>query len=152
VCSSDLDLEQGRLHWLDIYAKGGLGFNNVANANADIARLCPALIEYFESGARTSMLDLALLHAAARCHRVILRGQAGEPAQLYERGDGEESGDFLRRLTSGEGAREAETGVFAEPVFAALHRGDLELPEGSAAYVLFREKTLPTLAASDLVT
>ncbi len=38
-----------------------------------------------------------------------------------------------------------------EACSAALLRGDLDLPEGSASYALFRQRMVPTLAAPDLL-
>ena len=66
-----LDMWEKRLHWLDVQSKGQFEMNNVENSRSAIAKLCPELIEYFSSGVRPSMFDLALLHAAARCKRVI---------------------------------------------------------------------------------
>jgi hypothetical protein len=139
------DLEAGRLHWLDAYARGQLELNNVANASHDIRRLCPDLIQYFASGVRPSMYDLARLHAAARCRRVLVRDGAGIRA-VVRRPD-ESARDFLTRIGGGEPAT-LPTDV---PVFAALLRGDLELPAGSTAYALFRERVTAPIAASDLL-
>jgi hypothetical protein len=36
-------------------------------------------------------------------------------------------------------------------MMALLFRGDVDLPEGSAAYALIRERVTPSLAASDLL-
>jgi hypothetical protein len=38
------------------------------------------------------------------------------------------------------------------PILAMLYRGDIDLPEGSTAYALFRERITPSLAASDLLS
>jgi hypothetical protein len=53
------------LHWLDVYSTGEFEFNNVASSNSAITTICPTMIDYFASGTRTTMLDLARLHAAA---------------------------------------------------------------------------------------
>lgn len=141
-----IDLENGTLHWIDTYAKGQLAFNNVANANRDIQRLCPERIAYFGSGIRMSMRELSLLHAAARARRVILRGRT---CRAYERRDGETAAAFLARLG---GTPDAEVDATSlAPQFAALFRDDLELPPGATCYALFRERGTPTIAAADLI-
>lgn len=40
-----VDLVDGKLHWLDIYSRGMLAFNNVATSDSSITSLCPRLIE-----------------------------------------------------------------------------------------------------------
>jgi hypothetical protein len=145
-----VDVRDRVLHWLDVQSAGEVAFNNVASSNRDIARVCPALIGYFASGTRPSMLDLALLHAAARCRAVIVRGAA---TTRYVRRAGEDIVAFHARLVRGEpDERGGVVSLGTAPVFAALFKGDVELPKGSAAYALFREQVTPSLAASDLVT
>jgi hypothetical protein len=147
-----LDLEQGRLHWLDVQSKGNLEMNNVEKSKSAIALLCPALMTYFLSGVRPSMYDVGLLHAAARCRRVFVRH--GSVAARYDRRPGEAAMDFYARIRA-EAADEAKAALPREeegPVLALLHRGDLTLPPKSSVYALFREKTLPSLEAADLLS
>jgi hypothetical protein len=108
---------------------------------------------YFASGVRPSMLDLALLHAAARCQRVFLRDTGGG-ASLFVRRSGEEPESFHARLVRGEPDEPRARLVRSDgaPALAVLAHGDLELPAGSAVYALFREQVTPTLAASDLLS
>lgn len=146
-----IDLKDNTLHWLDTYSKGELELNTVESSNTAIAKLCPEMMEYFASGVRASMYDLALLHAAARGDRVTVRGQS---SRVYLRGPGEDAAAFHARLRKKLDPLPAPpilptTGA---PVFAALYRGDVALPPGSAAYALFREQVNPTLSASDLLT
>lgn len=145
-----LDLERRRLHWLDVYAKGGLAFNNVATSNRAIQRTCPALMDYFASGARTSMWEVAARHAAARCQRAFVRSDA--TVTLFERAGGESAAAFHTRLLSGEGGV-GVSGVDddGEPVLAALFEGDLPLPHGSEVYALFQGERAGNVAASDLL-
>jgi hypothetical protein len=142
-----LDLETSTLHWLDVYATDQLAMNNVATSNADIKTICPNTLDYFASGVRISLFDLALLHGAARAQRVVFRGAASVG---FERAPGENAQFFLRRIRAGEGAGEARLATLETPVLAMLHKGDLALPEGSAAYALFREGLVTNLSASDL--
>jgi hypothetical protein len=144
-----IDLRSNRLHWLDTYSRGQLHLNNVANSNRAITQICPAMIDYFASGVRMSMLDLALLHAAARCDRVFLRNASG--VRLFQRAVNEAPRDFLRRLRAREGERTGSP-MGEAPIFAALYRGDRPLPDGSTCYALFREQLTRTIAAADLIT
>ncbi|MBK7537623.1 MAG: hypothetical protein IPI49_20070 [Myxococcales bacterium] len=157
-----VDLQTSTLHWLDAYAPGMLEFNNVASSQGDVARICPAMIAYFATGTRPTMLELARLHAAARCRRVIVRGAGG--ARLFVRGPDETPEQLLGRLRAGQadqvlappgapGLADAVTAALGTaPALALLHQGDLGLPEDSAVYALFRRRLVPTLAAADLLT
>ncbi|MFV8754301.1 MXAN_6230/SCO0854 family RING domain-containing protein [Nannocystaceae bacterium ST9] len=146
------DVRESTLHWLDVHAKGRLEMNNVATSNAAISKIAPELIDYFASGVRPSMYDLALLHAAARCDRVFVRGPAG--FALYVRRADESVFDFHHRMV-GERADEprcAAPRAEGPPLFAALVHADLALPEASVSYSLTHEQAVPTLAASDLIS
>jgi hypothetical protein len=146
------DVREGVLHWLDVHAKGQLEMNDVESSNAAITKIAPELIDYFASGVRPSMYDLALLHAAARCDRVFVRRATG--FSQYVRQPRESSVDFHRRLV-GERADEPRSGpprAEGPPQFAALFQGDLALPVGSEVFSLTREQVTPTLAASDLIS
>jgi hypothetical protein len=143
-----IDLQQGVLHWLDVQAKGSLKFNNVATSNSAIASICPALMAYFDSGTRPSLFDLGLLHAAARCDSLQIRGEGG--GTFVRRAD-ETAIAFHARILRGE--VDAGAGITSDqPCLALLYRGDIDPPLGSAVYALFRERVVPTLAASDLLS
>lgn len=157
-----VDVRDGVLHWLDVHARGALRMNNVATSNHDIQRICPELMSWFASGTRVSMGELALLHAAARCEEITLRGPQ---SCLVRREPGESAEHLYRRLQQAAAAQQGpfsgeapgvgssrEVGPIGdEPVLALLLHGDLSLPAGSAAYALFREHLTCTLAASDLI-
>ena len=147
-----IDLEHDTLHWLDVHAKGQLDMNNVESSKADLGRMCPEMIAYFASGVRTTMYDLALLHAAARAQRVWLRGDDG--VRRHRRTPGEDTATFLARLRRGEGGEPATLAdaLGGGPVLAALARGDLDLPAGSVVYALFRERVTASIAAADLLS
>ncbi len=144
------DLERSLLHWLDVHSQGNFAMNNVESSKSAIDKLCPESIAYFESGVRPSMFDLGLLHLAARCRRVVLRGGKGT-RQLTRRPD-EDAVAFHRRLRGGEpGVEDEGFDLGQSPVLALLYRGDLELPANSRVYALFREQLTPDLAAGDLL-
>ncbi len=143
------DLEDSRLHWLDVHSKGHLEMNNVETSKSAIFKLCPESIAYFESGVRPSMFDLGLLHLAARCQRVVLR-DGGRFRQLIRRSD-EDAEAFHDRLRLGESDHDGRFDPGLDPALALLYRGDLELPPNSRVYALFREQLTPDLAASDLL-
>lgn len=149
-----LDLHEGVLHWLDVHSRGGLEFNNVESSNSAITKICPEQISYFESGVRASMFDLGLLHAAARCQRVWIRGAAAGAVGEFVRTRDESIGAFYTRLVAGQPNKTTTFNprLDGPPMLALLFRGDLELPAGSPAYALFRESVTPSLAASDLLS
>lgn len=159
-----LDLRDDVIHWVDAYSTGMPALNNVASSNTAITKVCPELIDYFAWGARASMLDLALLHAAARCRRVLVRSGAKGGARsaapttthLFERGPDEDALAFLARLRTGASASNragALTDLDATaPWFAALLHGDVDVPNGSTAYALFRERITTSIAAADLLS
>jgi hypothetical protein len=143
-----LDLEEQCMHWLDVQSKGQLQMNNVANSNSDITKICPGLISYFRSGARSSMYELGLLHAAARCKKVTIRG--ARTTSLL-RGDDESCVSFLKRLRSLEIASAEQIQVDEKPVLGFLLNRDIDLPISSSVYAVFAETTRSTLSASDLL-
>ena len=98
------------------------------------------------------MYDLALLHAAARAERVWLRAADGSVG-VIRRAAGEDAAAFLARLERGPGEPARLADALAHgPVLAALVHGDLELPDGSTAYALFRERVTAPIAAADLLS
>lgn len=144
------DLERGILHWLDVYSAGELAFNTAATSRRAVARICPTLIDYFASGCRPSLYELALLHAASRSRRVYVRDGV---LRCFEREPDEAAASFLARLLVDQGG----TTVAAPPPggresFAALYRGDLDLSPDTQRYVLFPERLFGTLSASDLIS
>jgi hypothetical protein len=147
-----LDLEENTLHWLDAHAKGEFEMSNVETSRAAISKLCPELITYFASGTRTTLYELALLYAAARCVQVHVR--CGKEIQTFQKRSGESVETFHNRLVQGAGTSHGDTlpELVDRPALAFLHAGDLDLPEGTEAYVLFRERTRPTLTGADLVS
>jgi hypothetical protein len=146
-----LDLRENVLHWLDVHAKGHFEFNNVENSNVAITKICPELMMYFASGVRTSMFHLGLLHAAARCKCVFVRGQT---VSRFLRRPNENVEAFHSRLVRGDAdePRSRPPRVDGSPVIAMLYRGDVDLPDGSSVYALFHERVTPSLAASDLLS
>ena len=146
-----LDLRERVLHWLDVQSKGEFVMNNVETSKAAIERICPDLITYFASGVRPSMYDLALLHAAARCERVIVRGAV---VKCFVRRLTEDCGAFYNRLKCGESDESWSDCLVPDggPVLAMLYRGDIDLPADSSNYSLFCERAKPTMAASDLLS
>jgi hypothetical protein len=143
-----LDLREGLLHWLDIYAPGTMAFNNVGTSRRSITTMCPTLIRYFGSGARPNVLELGLLHGAARARRVTLRGP---DVVRFERAPGETAAAFHARLQGGRGGERIAAPPAASSTVALLYRGDLDLPAEATRYVLFPERIASTISASDLI-
>ncbi len=148
-----VDLATSRLHWLDAYAKGEFEMNNVASSKRALATICPAMLGYFASGTRPTMLQLAEYHAAARANRVVRRSAVAgyDDVEFVRRAD-ETALEFLQRLRAGQADRRiTQPGSATSSVLAILHDGDIALPVGSDIYVLFRRQLVPTLAAADLL-
>jgi hypothetical protein len=145
-----LDLEASHIHWLDVYGRGGFEMNNVETSKKAICTICPGLMAYFASGVRSSIFDIGMLHAAARCQRITIRGTA---TKTIVRRDGESAGSFYRRIIDGAPDESHSSAPFHvdEPTLALLFRGDVDLPDGSAVYSLFHERTRRTMEASDLL-
>jgi hypothetical protein len=142
-----VDLEEGRLHWLDMYSRGDFQFNHVDASKAAISTIGPRMIAYFGSGVRPSMYDMALLHAASRAERVYLRGHG---IRCIAR-DGASPRAFLDRLRQEAGVASGLPDA-PGPLFAALLEGDVALPAASDRYVLFPGVTTGTMAAADLLS
>ncbi len=145
-----LDIEENHLHWLDVFSKGQFIFNNVETSNRAITRICPDLLAYFGSGIRLSMYELALLHAAARGKKVLLRS---ETIELFERRPDEDVLSYYSRRANPVGGQ-GNVGLPRPgdgPVFAALFKGDIELGDESVHYALFRESLVGSISASDLI-
>jgi len=142
------DLQTSELHWLDTYSRGELFFNNVESANRDITRMCPEAMTYFASGARPSMFELGLLHAAARAERVFLRGDS---LRCFERRPTETRSEFYQRIRAGAGGETVDA-LPGGDIFALLFRGDWTPSDDSTVYALFRDQLAPNLSASDLLT
>jgi hypothetical protein len=143
------DLQEGVMHWLDVYSHGEFNFNNAATSNRAITRICPTLIEYFGSGVRPSMFELSLLHAAARSPIVMLRDRT---LRSFTRRDNETALDFHTRITSERGDSMPALSLEGGASFAALYRGDLDLSPETTRYVLFPDRASTTLSASDLIS
>ena len=98
------------------------------------------------------MFELNLLHAASRSKKVYLRNNEG--ITVFDKRDGESKMAFLRRLQQEKGGSvKSSDDVTREKIdFAALFRGDVELPNESKRYVLFPEKVAANISASDLLS
>lgn len=150
-----VDLETGMMHWVDLYKSGRSSFNTVHSEDGDsLPQVCREMMEYFGSGVRISMLQLALLHAAARCKFVCLRNEDGFTCDMYTRYTGESVPSFYGRLVRGEcnSAAMPLPQQFEGATFACLLKGDMKLPEGSQAYALHREQLTSVIAAADLLS
>jgi len=106
-------------------------------------------MRYFASGVRSSIHDIALLHAAARCQRVVIRGAT---TRTVQRQPGDDAGAFLQRIVGADADRiDAAHAIAGDaPMLAVLFRGDRDRPTGSAVYTLFQQRTRRTLEAGDL--
>ncbi|HEX3476921.1 MAG TPA: MXAN_6230/SCO0854 family RING domain-containing protein [Kofleriaceae bacterium] len=132
-----LDLEAGRVSWLDVHITGVGALQAVGGYRAALAHLGRDFADLTASGARPSLWDIAAIHAAARGNLVYVRERAGGFA-VYRRRDKEQTLARLARLHAGDDP----DGLLDElppanaPTWFALLRDDLELLPGSAGYAL----------------
>lgn len=147
-----LDVRDNTIDWFDVHARGQYELNNVETSKGALTKLCPEMMSYFRSGVRASMFDVALLHSAARCQRVFIRGTTTD---CFIRKPEESAHQFHARLLRDEPDQRDVSPPAANSTartLAMLYRGDLDLPEGTNAYALFRGRVTPTLQASDFMS
>ncbi|MGN6106626.1 MAG: MXAN_6230/SCO0854 family RING domain-containing protein [Kofleriaceae bacterium] len=149
-----IDLEARRLRWLDVHVRDHGELHSIGGYRRLLAHSTKDLGDYFASGARPSLWDLACIHAAARANVIYVRG--ADAIHSYRRRDGESSATRLGRLLAGEHDGEVAAISAADaPTWVALLRDDLDLPRGSSGYVLDARRTggeaLARLDAADLV-
>ena len=119
-----VDVDARSLLWADVNLPASLRFHSVAGYRAVLAHLGHDLQSYFGAGARPTLFELAAIHAAARCERVIVRGADGALRAF----DGDPTPACLRAL-DGPG----EPVLMPEAVgFGALMRADVAFEEGYA--------------------
>ncbi|MDA0168160.1 hypothetical protein OJ998_03610 [Solirubrobacter taibaiensis] len=72
-----LDLDQHQLLWADVNLPPTLRFHSAAGYRATLAHVGHDLQAYFGAGARPSQWDVAVIDAAARARRVVVRRRDG---------------------------------------------------------------------------
>ncbi|MEU9299271.1 MXAN_6230/SCO0854 family RING domain-containing protein [Streptomyces sp. NPDC048269] len=100
-----VDLTSRRSLWADVHLPASGGFQSVASHGERLAAVARDVWEHFGSGARTSLWDLAVWRAAARCREVAVIRRAARPALpdelwLYRAGDGEPVAVFAARVSA----------------------------------------------------
>lgn len=143
-----VDLKDERIWWLDVSHAGQIALNNVQTANAAITRFSPALLAYFGHGVRPSMFELGALHAVARADEIWVRGNR---MRRFARREGESLSERLRRVLADEADGEGQVPDLDHAALAILLHGDIEMPEGSVAWALFRERLGVDVSPSDLL-
>lgn len=146
-----LDIAGRTMRWLDV-AQGVTGTHHAVHRHADdLAVLAEHLTALFASGARVSLGELALWHAAARARTVIVRHHDGSTS-TYRRRAEEDVTAFAARIGAPHPDDPAD---LHDASLAYLLRGDIPLPAGAEAYALHAGAldagTLRLLSASDLV-
>lgn len=155
------DLTAGTMRWLDVNVRTEDGFHDVRRHGAELGSLVSQLEEYFASGARASVLDLALWNAAARTDVVFVRESDGTMTR-YVKADGMDAATFADAIRNGAGeqAHAADLAGFVEDpqrtVFLAVLRGDLPVAAAGTAYAMYpgalADSGLRLVAATDLMT
>ena len=92
-----VDLKHRRIVWLDVHLTVS-GTNHAVHRHSQgLGHLSSDVLQYFQSGSRPTLWQLACLHAASRCDRVLVRLEDGRQ-QVYRRADGESAHRFLPPL------------------------------------------------------
>lgn len=146
-----VDVAGRTMRWLDV-AQGVTGTHHAVHRHAnDLAVLAEHLTALFASGARVSLGELALWHAAARARTVIVRHHNGSTS-TYRRQPEEAVTDFAARIGTPECDEPAD---MSDATLAYLLRGDIALPAGAEAYALHAagldSSDLRMQSAADLV-
>jgi hypothetical protein len=150
-----IDLEAGRLRWLDVHIIGRGAIQRAGGYHAALAHLGHDFADLAASGARPSLWDIAAIHAVARANIVYVRDRTGAIA-AYRRRDHEQVLGRLARLHAGDDpdAMIDELPPADAPTWFALLRDDLALPVGSTGYVLDPRSALAQvdrMSAADLL-
>ena len=151
-----LDLERLRMRWLDLKVASQGVNHQVGGYFGRLAGLGSDLTAYYDSGARPTLWQLACLHAAARSKQVQVRLSRGG-VRFFERALGETSLEFYRRLLAltQADAKLERIQPASQPLWAALLRDDLKIPDSSEMYALYWQnhsvQQVQQLAASDLL-
>jgi stress response protein SCP2 len=132
-----VNLAQHNMRWLDVKLGANDLYHQVGGYHKRLASLGADMNAHFDSGARTTLWQLACLHASARTTRVIVRRKNNNVLE-FQRGEHESVHGFYRRVLRLE--RPDGEHVFVpnldSPAFVALLRCDLKLPDLSAGYAL----------------
>ena len=150
-----LDLETRRVSWLDVHITGVGALHAVGGYRAALAHLGRDFADLAATGARPSLWDIAAIHATARGNLVYVRERAGGFA-VYRRRDKEQTLARLARLHTGDDPDGTldELPPANAPTWFALLRDDLDLPAGSAGYVLDPRPArdgIDRMSAADLI-
>lgn len=131
-----VDLRRRRLRWVDLQLRHRGGLYSVEGTRGSLARTGQDAEALYASGARTTMWELATIHAAARAREVLVRDSRGALCR-YRRRSAEADAAFYRRLVArGPGDGPGEPPARDATAFAALVRADLALPAACEVYSL----------------
>jgi hypothetical protein len=150
-----IDLETRRLRWLGVHVAGLGELHEVGGYRAALAHLGRDFADLAASGARPTLWDIAAIHAVARGNIVYVRERTGGFA-VYRRRDKEQALARLARLHAGDDPDTVldQLPPANAPTWFAVLRDDLELPPGSAGYVLDARApadAIDVVSAADLV-
>jgi hypothetical protein len=129
-----IDLAERRARWLDIRVRER---GNLHQYRAVLAHVAHDVADFVTPHARPTMWELASIHAAARANVIYVR-ERDLTFTMYRRRDSERPLARLARLLSGtfDSFRVAALAKSDAPTFYALVAPGVELPAGSAGYVM----------------
>ena len=150
-----IDLEARRLRWLGVHIAGQGELHEVGGYRAALAHIGRDFADLAATGALPTLWDIAAIHAVARGNIVYVRERSGAFA-AYRRRDKEQALARLARLHTGDDPDTVldQLPPANAPTWFAVLRDDLELPPGSAGYVLDARPAgdgIELVSAADLV-
>jgi Prokaryotic RING finger family 4 len=145
-----LDLQTRKLQWLDIKLNPEGMNHQVGGYYQKLSAIGKDFQNYFLSGTRATLWQLACLHAAARSQTVLIR-KANE-VRRFEKGDSSDFEFYQRIVQQQHGV--LEQAEFTTPMLSYVVRADFTPPENSEMYALYWNDTTNAISkkrASDLV-
>ncbi|MER6345111.1 MXAN_6230/SCO0854 family RING domain-containing protein [Streptomyces sp. NPDC001595] len=97
-----VDLSRCRMLWTDTHLPATGGFQSIgSHGGSGLASVGRDLWEQFSSGSRTTLWDLTVWRAAARCPEIVVLSKEPAPALLrYQRRPDEDTAAFAARVRS----------------------------------------------------
>jgi hypothetical protein len=128
-----LDLQARKMQWLDIKLTPEGMNHQVGGYYQKLSAIGKDFQNYFSSGTRATLWQLACIHAAARSEMVLIR--AANEVRRFEKGHSNNL-EFYQRIVQ-EQAGILEQSEFTTPMLSYLVRADFTPPENSEMYALY---------------
>jgi hypothetical protein len=148
-----VDLQAKNMQWLDIKLTPEGSNHQVGGYHQKLSAIGKDFQNYFSSGTRATLWQLACIHAAARSETVFVRDEHGKVKQ-FEKGNASPL-EFYRSVVQHEENTILEKPELTRAMLCYVVRADFVPPAGSEMYALYWNDTPRTAllkqSASDLV-